>query len=506
VAICFVRVAGRLNVVTFHNRPEGIIIGRMPTQSAINRRAFMLQTLGAGAALCADAPERMNILFILMDDLGWHDLGPYGNTVIDTPNLDRFAAQSARFDQAYAACCVCSPTRASIMTGQYPARLKLTDWIPGRKHWTYAKLNTPAFNQQLPREASTIAEVLHPAGYRTAAIGKWHMGGNGSLPTDRGFDVNIAGTAAGSPPAYFGPVDLPNLKLEPGEFLTQRLTYEGARFMSAGKGPFFLYQSHFTVHMPLQAPKELIEKYSKRQIGDLDPIYCAMVETADQSVGQLLKALDDSGQAERTIVVFFSDNGGVRYQGKRKPPVTNNSPLRAGKGHLFEGGIREPLMIRWPGVTRAGSVIHEPVSSIDFHPTLCRAAGIPRTGLDGVDLKPLLTGGSIPERPLFWHYPHYSDQGGRPAGAVRLGAWKLIEFFEDGRLELFNLADDPGERRNLVLKEPERARKLHDTLVAWRKKVDASMPTPNPEYDPKRASEELVGDEPATPPADPGQR
>lgn len=474
-----------------------------PASTPIGRRTF-LQTLGAGLTLTAAASaapaEKWNVLFMLMDDLGWHDTGPYGNTVIDTPNLDRFASQGARFDNAYAACPVCSPTRASIMTGQYPARLKLTDWIPGRKHWPYSKLITPAFEQQLPADAKTIAEVLHPAGYRSAAIGKWHMGGQGHLPTDRGFDLNIAGNDKGAPAAYFGPLDLPNLKLEPGEFLTSRLTYEGGRFINADKTPFFLYQAQFTVHMPLQAPKELVDKYRNRQIGDLDPTYCAMVETADTAVGDLLKALDASGQADRTIVVFFSDNGGVRYQGKRKPPVTNNSPLRAGKGHLFEGGIREPLIIRWPGVTRAGSVIHEPVSSIDFHPTLCKALGVERNGLDGVDIKPALQGGKLPERPLFWHYPHYSDQGGSPGGAVRLGDWKLIEFYEDGRLELYNLANDPGERRNLINKEPQRASKLHQILIDWRKQVNASMPTVNPDYDPKRASEELVGYEPPTPP------
>jgi arylsulfatase A len=465
----------------------------------LDRRAF-LQTFGAGVALGASAPEKWNILFILMDDLGWHDTGPFGNSFIDTPHINRLATEGARFDQAYAACPVCSPTRASILTGQYPARLKLTDWIPGRKHWPAARLNTPSFKQQLPADAKTIAEALRPAGYRTGAIGKWHLGGQGSLPTDHGFDVNIGGTEAGHPPTYFGPLELPNLKLEPGEFLTQRLTYEGSRFINANKKPFFLYQAHFTVHMPLQAPKELVEKYRNRKIGDVDPTYCAMVETADQSVGELLKSLDASGKADRTIVVFFSDNGGVRYQGKRRLPVTNNAPLRAGKGHLYEGGIREPLIIRWPGITRAGSVIHEPVCSVDFHPTLCRAAGVAREGMDGVDLQPLLRGGSLRERPLFWHYPHYSDQGGSPAGAVRLGDWKLIEFYEDSRLELFNVAEDPGESRNLVRKEPARARKLHQTLVEWRQEVHASMPSPNPDYDPKHASEDLVGYELPTPP------
>lgn len=463
------------------------------------RRTFV-QALAGGAAAAVAPQSHWNILFILMDDMGWHDTGPYGNTFIDTPNLNRFASQSVRFTDAYAACPVCSPTRASIMTGKYPARLHLTDWIPGRKQWPYSRLLKLDFNQQLPLDQRTMAEALKPRGYRTAAIGKWHLGGTGFLPSDRGFDVNIGGTSAGHPPTYFGPLELPGLKLEPGEFLTQRLTYEGIRFMKANpKQPFFIYQAHFTVHMPLQAQAPVIEKYRRRNVGDVDPIYCAMVESADDSVGQLLKALDESGQADNTIVIFFADNGGVRYQGKRKPPVTNNAPLRAGKGHTYEGGIREPLLIRWPGVTKPGTVIHEPVSSVDFFPTLCAAAGTAPGAVDGVDLKPLLRGGSLPERPLFWHYPHYSDQGGMPSGAVRLGSWKLIEFYEDGRRELYNLADDPGEKRNLVRREPDRARKLYGLLADWRRSVNAAMPKPNPNYDPARASEELTGYEQPTP-------
>ena len=439
---------------------------------------------------------------MLMDDLGWHDTAPYGNTFIDTPNLTRFAAQSTRFTNAYAGCCVCSPTRASILTGKYPARLHLTDWIPGRKQWPYAKLLTPAFNQQLPARGTTLAQALHGRGFRSAAIGKWHLGGSGSLPTDHGFDINIAGTAAGSPPAYFGPLELPNLKLEPHEFLTPRLAYEGGRFIrECGANPFFLYEAQFTVHMPLQAPDDLIQKYRERDIGDTDPTYCAMVETADSAVGQLLQALQESGQEERTIVVFFSDNGGVRYQASQPQPITNNAPLRAGKGHLFEGGIREPLLIRWPGVSKAGSVIDEAVSSIDFFPTFCSEMGVHGRPVDGVSIRPLLEGRRLPERPHFWHYPHYSDQGGRPAGAVRQGDWKLIEFFEDGRLELYNLRNDIGERQNLALRERGRAQKLHELLRDWRRSVHAAMPKENPDYDPARASENLTGYEDPTPPA-----
>ena len=460
-------------------------------------------TLAGGlrqTATAAVAP-RWNVLFVLMDDLGWRDLGPYGNRFIDTPNINRFAEQSVRFTNAYAACPVCSPTRASIMTGKYPARLHLTDWIPGRKQWPTAKLLVPKFNQFLPSTDRTIAEALSPRGYRTAAIGKWHMGGEGHLPTDRGFGKNIAGTAAGSPPTYFGPLELPGLTLKPGEFLTQRLSDEGARFMGADKRtPFFLYQAHFTVHLPLQAREEVIAKYRKRDIGDVNPVYCAMVESADDSMGQLLKALDDSGQADNTIVIFFSDNGAVRYQGKQTKPISNNAPLRAGKGHLFEGGIREPLMIRWPGITRPGTLVDEPVSSIDFFPTICEAADVPAGTVDGTSLLPILRGGRAAQRPLFWHYPHYSDQGGRPAGAVREGDWKLIEFYEDGRLELFHLVNDPGEQRNLVRAESGRAKKLHALLADWRRTVDAAMPSPNPQYDAATSSEGLTGHESPTAP------
>jgi arylsulfatase A len=464
------------------------------------RRTF-LQTVGGGMAAMAAPKPPLNILFILMDDLGWSDTQPYGNRFIDTPNLNRLASESVRFSNAYAACPVCSPTRASILTGQYPARLHLTDWIPGRKQWPYARLLTPAFEQQLPANSRTLAETLRPAGYRSAAIGKWHLGGAGHLPTDRGFDINIGGTAAGQPPTYFGPLELPGLKLEPGEFLTERLTLEGGRFVNENRArPWFLYQAHFTVHMPLEARREVIEKYRKRNTGDVDPIYCAMVESADDSVGRLLKTLEDAGLAQRTVVFFFSDNGGVRYQGRRKPPVTNNSPLRAGKGHLYEGGIREPLLVRWPGVTRGGTVNHNPVSSVDFFPTICEMTGVPGGGGGGVSLTGALRDADLRERPLFWHYPHYSDQGGPPGGAVRLGEWKLIEFYEDGRLELFHLPDDPGEQRNLVRKEANRAKKLHGLLRDWRAEVSAAMPRQNPGYESSRAGEGLTGYEQPTAP------
>lgn len=441
----------------------------------------------AFSRFAAASAKPWNILFLLADDLGWHDTAPYGNTVIDTPNLTRLATESVRFTNAYAACPVCSPTRASILTGKYPAHLGLTDWIPGYKPSPYARLLTPPFLQQLPGDTPTLPAELGLSGYRSAMIGKWHLGGTGSLPTDRGFDENIGGSAAGSPKSYFGPLAIADLHLAPGEFLTQRLTTEGAAFLSKpSTKPYFLYESHYTVHEPLDAPADLIAKYRARNTGEIDPIYCAMVETLDTSVGQLLSSLDHSGQADRTIVVFFSDNGGLEFPGPSLRPVTRNTPLRGGKGFLYEGGIREPLLIRWPGVTHAGTILDQPVSSVDFMPTLIQIAGRTPPPSDGQSLVPLLQNRPFAERPLFWHYPHYHGAGGTPSGAVRLGEWKLLEFFEDGRLELFHLSSDPGEVRNLVLREPARTRSLHTTLRDWRASVQAAMPSPNPNYDPVR--------------------
>jgi arylsulfatase A len=475
-----------------------------PISSPLLDRRTLLKGLAASLGVAqtgAQATRPWNFVFVLIDDLGWHDTGPYGNTIVDTPNLNRFAADSVRFSNAYAACPVCSPTRASILTGKYPARLQLTDWIPGRKGWPTARLLTPAFEQALPLKEATLAEALRTKGYTSAAIGKWHLGGEGFGPLQQGFDRNIAGTAAGSPPTYFGPLQLPNLELRTGEFLTRRLTDESIRFMNENAArPFFLYHASFSVHIPLQAPKDLVAKYNARSRGEIDPTYCAMIESTDQAVGALLKEIDGSSFADRTVVVFFSDNGGVRFQERRKAPITDNSPLRAGKGHLFEGGIREPLLLRWPGLTKRGTTIDTPVSSIDFFPTFTAAAGLGHGPVDGIDIRPLLAGQSMPERPLFWHYPHYSDQGGRPSGALRLGDWKLIEFFEDEHLELFNLRSDQGERHNLAAKEADRARKLLNLLRDWRSSVKAAMPTPNGNFNPATSSENLGGYEPSSPP------
>jgi arylsulfatase A len=480
----------------------------------MNRRTFLERAgtfaLGSMTGLAtglAQAPRRpLNFIFILADDLGWTDLNCYGSKYYETPNIDRLASQGMRFTNAHAACPVCSPTRASIMTGRYPARLHLTDWIPGRPQWPEARLVTPEFQQQLPLGEVTIAELLKPAGYVSASIGKWHLGGTGFSPENQGFDLNIAGTFRGSPQSYFGPFDLPGLKdSRPGEYITDRLTAEAVRFIEQSRDrPFFLYLPHFTVHIPLQAKPEMIAKYRPKTHPEQlqhNPTYAAMVESLDQSVGAIMSKVDELGLADHTVIFLNSDNGGVLYNWWDKDNTTSNRPLRAGKGHLYEGGIREPLIVRWPGVTKPGSTSAAPVSSVDYFPTIREIAGPATRGgspVDGKSLVPLLHGTGTSKRgPLFWHYPHYSPQGGYPGGAVLDGDYKLIEFYEDSHLELYNLAQDLGERNNLAEKEPRKAAELRALLQNWRTSVQASMPKPNPKYNPANSDQHLSGSDPA---------
>ncbi len=474
------------------------------------RRTFLAAAAGSLMSAAAARSARPNFVFLLVDDLGWKDFGCYGNTFHDTPNLDRLARDGVRFTNAYAACPVCSPTRASILTGKYPARLHLTDWIPGRKQWPTARLLTPAFEQQLPLRETTLAEALRPLGYRTASIGKWHLGGAGFLPENQGFDVNVGGDHRGSPRSYFGPFDVPNLAgATRDDYLTEKLTDAAERFLEecAGRSPFFLYLPEFAVHIPLEARQAMVDKYRRRLQGKAfpNPIYAAMVESVDQALGRLRASLDRLGLTSQTVIVVTSDNGGLRYEGGAVAPVTDNSQLRAGTGHLYEGGIREPLLVYWPGVTEPGSTCDVPVTSVDYFPTLCEMAGGPagrNRPVDGASLVSLLRGGRGPSRDgLYWHYPHYSNQGGVPAGAVRDGFWKLIEFYEDGGLELYNLKDDPGERVNLARREPKTAARLQAKLRDWRRRVGAVMPSMNPKYDPASANQKLTGYEDRTPPA-----
>ena len=469
------------------------------TLRPVSRRAFLDSTLRTGAAVlgtyvlpkgmarpATDAPNRPNIVFILADDLGWSDLVCYGNRFYETPNIDRMAREGMRFTDAYAAAPVCSPTRASILSGRYPAAIGLTEWIPGKRSTPRERLLAPEYLHKLPAEQVTVAEVLGAAGYVCGHVGKWHLGGTGNLPEDQGFHVNVGGTQAGSPAGgYFLPnrMDLPGARK--GEYLTDRLSEEGVAFIRKhAERPFFLYQSYHSVHTPIQAKKVYVDKYRKRfekAEGRLNPTYAGMVRSLDDGVGSILDALDDLGLSERTVVFFMSDNGGLSG-------VTDNAPLRAGKGHIYEGGIREPMIVRAPGRVQPQTQCAEPVSSIDFFPTILSLAGLRSPAglaLDGVDLTPLLTQtGGLAPRTLFWHYPHYSPQGGRPAAAARRGSLKLVELFEDDRLELYDLQRDPGETTDLAARMPAETQQLHRLLRAWRHDIGARMPLPNPHHDP----------------------
>ena len=470
------------------------------------------------ALLCSHskAAERPpNVVFFLADDLGQRDLACYGSTFYETPNLDRLAREGARFTDAYAACPVCSPTRASLLTGQWPQRTGITDYIGAPLTPQQWKRNTkllPApYSDRLALDAPTLAKAMKAAGYATFFAGKWHLGPEGFWPENQGFDINMGGIDKGGPyggKKYFSPYGNPRLPDGPGgEHLPDRLAAETVKFIEANKErPFFAYYSFYDVHTPLMAREDLRMKYAEKKQrlglaekwgreGERDVrlaqehvVYAAMVEAMDLAVGKVLAKLDELGLRENTLVIFTSDNGGLST-GEGCP--TSNHPLRAGKGWLYEGGIREPLLVRWPAVVKAGSVVSTPVSSPDFFPTLLEAAGAkPQAGqtLDGASLVPLLKGGVLAERALFWHYPHYGNQGGAPSAAVRRGDWKLIEWTEDNRAELFNLAQDIGEQTNLAEKEPQRVADLRAELAAWQKQVGAKFTTPNPNYDATKPS------------------
>jgi arylsulfatase A len=418
-------------------------------------------------ARAAEAAPKPNIVFILADDLGINDLGCYGRKDQETPRIDRLAKQGLRFTSAYAEP-VCSPTRAAILTGKAPARLHLTTFLPGRPDAPSQKLLHPKIELQLPLKEETIARLLKGAGYKTACIGKWHLGGAGFGPEKFGFDVVHAGKANTAPTATEG---------GKGEY---DLTRTALQFIDDNKDrPFFLYLAHNNPHVPLGAKPELVQKYKD----SFNPIYAAMVNTLDDSVGRVLDKLDELHLAERTIVVFASDNGGLHVLETPNTPATYNTPYRAGKGFLYEGGVRVPAIVRWPGRVATGTTTDAPVSAADWTPTLLDACGAKPPGpFDGVSLVKLLEGGALPARPLFWHFPHYTNQGGRPGGVVREGDWKLIEHYEDGRVELFNLAKDPGETHDVSAAEPKRTADLKGKLAAWRKEIGAQENTPNPNF------------------------
>ena len=426
----------------------------------------------------ARADTRPNIVLVFADDLGITDIGCYGRGEHHTPHLDRLAAEGVRFTAAYCAQPICSPSRAALMTGKCPARLNLTNYLPGRPDAPSQKLRQPRIEGFLPLEEVTVAEVLKGAGYATGLFGKWHLGGPDHSPQRQGFDV------VESPPANTTPTMDDNGLVTEGGKSEFAITAAAETFMETNRDrPFFCYVPHNNPHIPLAAAPDLVEKNRAA----FHPTYAAMIETLDLAVGRLLAKVESLGLAERTIFIFTSDNGGLHVLEFPGTPATHNAPYRAGKGYVYEGGLREPLLVRWPGVTQPGRVCDTPVVLTDLVPTLLEAAGIDPAQavgpLDGVSLTGLLRGDPLPPRPLFWHFPNYTNQGGRPAGAIREGDWKLVEQFEDGSLELYELAADVGERRNLATAEPERTARMLAALRDWRARVGARMPTLAPDVD-----------------------
>lgn len=467
----------------------------------MHRRTFLQAAAGAATAAAQNRPARPpNIVFILIDDYGWRDTGFNGSTFYQTPHIDALARGGIVFSHGYSASPVCSPTRAAIMTGKYPARLHLTAHLQGasnRLHYT--KVLQPNARLELPLAEVTIAELLRERGYRTACIGKWHLGRTGFRPSNQGFDVELGGDEAGSTNSFFYPQWTKKIPLEgkPGDYLTDRLTELAVDFIHAHRDrPFFLYLPHFAVHTPIEPKPEKIPKYAARSRPEDPqnyPGYAAMIESMDESVGRVMTALREAGIEDNTLVVFTADNGGVTSREWKNRPITSNLPLRSGKGHLYEGGIRVPTIVRWPGVTQAGSTCTEPILSIDYAPTLAEAAGVPQSRLpamDGRSITRLLRGArTLGRGEVFWHYPHYSPQLGTPAAAIRRGPDKLILFFEDDRAELYDLERDPGERTDLAAAQPAKAAQLRKRLEAWLRDTQAQIPAPNAKHDPARERE-----------------
>ena len=462
-----------------------------------------------------------NVIFILLDDFGYTDLGCYGSKFYETPNIDRLASQSVKFTDAYAACPVCSPTRASIMTGRYPVNTGITDWIPGRQASNSGsptdKLIALPFKLELALNEVTIAEVLQKNGYRTMISGKWHLGETPEFwPENQGFDVNKGGFSKGSPVknntanGYFSPYGNPRLEDGPvGEYLTDRQTDEAIKFIENTKDkPFYLYLSYYAVHNPMQGKEELIKRFTakadsmgltkmqpftrekewikksmsdnfKERIVQSNPVYAAMIYSVDENLGKLFKRLEELKIDNNTIIIFTSDNGGLATS---EGSPTCNAPLRAGKGWLYEGGIRVPLIIKAPGMTESGTIVKSAVCSIDYFATIVEMTGsvLPDLKADGASIVPLLKKDKMKERPLFWHYPHYSNQGVEPGSAVRLGRYKLIDNFEKGRQELYDLENDLSEQNDISTSNPQKTKELYNLLKDWRTKTGAKMMIPNP--------------------------
>lgn len=447
------------------------------------RCILLLSLLAAYPSPAVEA--RPNLILILADDLGWADLGCYGNAYNETPNLDRLAREGMRFTQFYAGP-VCSPTRCNLQSGQDQARFGITQHIPGHRR-PFAKLSDPPVPLEMPLAVETFAECLGAAGYRTGYFGKWHLGGSGFGPQDQGWQTAFEYKGNTQPPKITGGAEFRRT----AEFITGR----ALEFIAENKaGPFLLQVSHAAVHIPLSTTAELKAKYeAKKPVAGYpcNPDYAGLLEELDQSVGRIVEAVDDAGLAENTLILFLSDNGGLEHE-QGGQVVTSNRPLRGEKGTLHEGGIRIPAIARWQGTVPAGSRCDAPLITMDVHPTFVGLAGAATPGnqpCDGTSLAALLRDpAAAPSRDtLHWHLPHYHHS--TPASAMRSGDWKLLEFLEDGALELYNLRSDPGEQNNLAGTESARAQTMQAALKAWRKEVQARMPVPNPRHDPARAME-----------------
>lgn len=468
----------------------------------INRRSF-LQSASACSAVSLFSPviwsqatskQRPNIVMFYVDDLGWRDLGFMGSDFYETPNIDQLASEGMVFSDAYACAPNCAPSRACLMTGQYSPRHGIYTVGTSERGKSENRKLIPTPNRTvLPSDKLTIAKMLKESGYKTCHAGKWHLGnGENSGPEVMGFDVNIGGNLTGGPGKYFSPYKNKNFPDGPdGEHLTDRITSESIKFIQENKNdPFFLYLSFYAVHTPLEAKAELIKKYKNKPMGERHnhTTYAAMVENTDTNIGRVLSTLDQLGLRENTLVIFYSDNGGYG-------PATTMEPLRGAKGMLYEGGIRVPLTVRYPGLVDAGSTCDVPVIGVDLFPTIrevSQSQSNKNHVLDGESLIPLLTNnGSLKRENLYWHFPAYLEAYKKttgpwrttPAGAIRNGDYKLIEFFEDNRLELYNLKNDIGESKNLAASNPNIASHLHQQLKQWRVDVNAPVPTKlNPEY------------------------
>lgn len=502
---------------------------------------------------CTDKQSKpQNVIFFLVDDLGWADVTCYGSEFYETPNIDQLATEGVRFTSAYAACHVCSPTRASILTGKYPATINLTDWLPGRRDFAFQRFSNADIIQHLPYEEITLAEALKSHEYATGIIGKWHLGEDPSNPMTHGFDMQIPNWAKGWPNGgYLYPFELEGIPDAPGEYLTDRLTDKALSFIeNHADEPFFLFFSHFSVHDPIEGRPDIVEKYEEKLRSMPQPVgypyilegnpdspdfihpkdalmlleedeykgfsllpnqmvkikqfqdnvqFAAMVESTDESLGRVMNKIKELGLDENTIIIFYSDNGGMSSANFFNPNrvvgranldrafATSNLPLRGAKGWLYEGGIRVPLIIKWPGKGKKGIENDVPVTSPDFYPTIMEMLGLnvpEEQKVDGISIAPLLTGKNTLDRNhIYWHFPHYSNHGMQsPGGAIRSGDYKLLEYFENNTVQLFNLKNDIGEEHDLAAVKPEIARELQAELSRWRKEVDAQMLKPNPMY------------------------